>query len=290
MKVRQFSNLAKFKAELEKAIALRNDIDVKLGDLEAEIVRQLKILNTTYSYPRKTEITDKDYTFENVKVENFDCVVTIQDKFIKKEVGTNFNKLLANKDAIMCKSNDFILCIDNLGRLLRINLNNIPVTATGNRGVYIPSYCEIADNFSIIDYGVMQPRSVNYMYKDGYVSVMNYGQYCGNKKITKVTTSGVPECTNLICGRFDDSYDYIYVMTNRKRFAFMPNEFLRKSSTARTKFVNGLKKDEFIVGCKGLSKEDVVRIMPNFMEHVSKLDTLKDTEIFDKDYFINIKN
>lgn len=289
MKVRQFSQLEKYKAKLADFIAYRDEIDVKLNDLEAEIVRQLKVLNTKYSFPRKTVITDKDYTFENVKAESFDVTVTIQDKFIKKEVYSNISKYLTNKSAVHCKSDDFIICIDDLGRLLRINLSNIPVTPTGNRGVYIPSYCEIADNFNIIDYDVMQPKNVNYMYKDGYVSAMNYGQYCGNKKITKVTTSGVPDQTGIICGKFNDDYDYIYVMTNLQRFAFIPNEFLHKSSTARTKFVGGLRKNEYILGCKGMSATDVMHVMPNFMEHTTKLEKLKPNEIFDKDYFASIK-
>lgn len=288
MKLRKFSQLENFRKQLKGAIENRDHIKYVLSDLEAEIVRQLKHLDATYSFPRKTEITSVDYEFTEVKAESFKCIVTVKDKFIVKEALNASTKLLADKRAVECMSDDFILCIDDLGRLLRINLANIPVTPTGNRGVYIPAYCNIADNFNIVDYGAMRERVVDYMYTDGYVSTMNYGQYCGNKKITKVTTSGVPAQTGMICGRFSEDDEYIYVLTTEGRFVFMPNEFIHKSSTARTKFIGGLHKNETIRGCKGVKGEDLLRVMPNFMEHTEKLSTLGANEIFNGEYLAKL--
>lgn len=278
LKIRALGSLSKAQAKLTAAAQSKTEIETALKDLDAVIIGQLTELKGKYQFPRRTVVTKTDYTFDDTPVEEvFDVFVDIQDKFISKERETDFNR---TKAGFHCKSNDRISLIDNKGRLIRVSLSDIPLTATGTKGIYIPSYANIPDDFSLIDADVIENKKVGYVYSDGFASVLNLGEWVDTQRSTKLSTNGMPETVPLICGKYSLDTPMLYLCTDKGRFCFVPTSAIKeKSRTARTRIATP-NAEEKITTVVSVSLEMASQILPTYVHHLMKFEFLHKGEEF----------
>lgn len=276
MKLRAFADASKAIKTLESLKAAKQETEVALSDIGAVIIKQLENLSLTYSFPRRTTVTSVDYTFEEEQPEAFKCVVKIEDKFVRKFTENRINE---NDSGIHCMSDATVLLIDSKGRLLRLYIDNIPLTSAGGRGLYIPNYCELPDDFEIIDSMVVEPVVYNYVYSDGFVSSLNLAEWVGGQRRVKCTQNGISSAANLIMARFNPTDEYLYICTNLGRFCFVKNDFKVKNRTARTRLVN-VKDGEHITYSKGITALMMMNAIPNYTKYMGKLRYLDRADTF----------
>lgn len=285
MKLRSFSVRGDRSAYLENLKNRKVELENDLADLDKVIVRQLKELNSTYSFPRLTQITDEDYEFEKpekvtVKAEAVPVVVVVDGKFVKKIRLTRGTEHL---EGIRCKSDDVISFIDTQGRLLRVALENIPFVSEKERGVYLPVYLEVEDDFDIVCYDLIEDKKVGYVYSDGFASVVDYSEWVDSKRATRITHKGVSPLASLIVGEIDFSKNYLLLITKNGRFGFVSTEFKHKHRTARTKLVN-VKPDDEIVTVVSLNYKDIMNLVSAPEKYMGKLSLLAHGDTFNSEY------
>lgn len=287
MKLRSFSNVSSKMKHLEELKKKKAEIERDLKDVKQVIVRQLRELNKKYSFPRRTQVTHEDIVFDKVEVikpEPVPVVVVIDGKFIKKMKKDIFSKDLPG---IHCMSDDVISFIDTKGRLLRVNLENIEFAGRNDKGVYLPVYLEVEDDFDIVAYDLVEDKQVGYVYADGFVSVVDYGEWVDSKRLTRITTNGVSPLAHLIVGEIDLSKAYVLLITKSGRFGFAPTNFKRKHRTARTKLINVKEGDE-IVTVVSLDYPDVLRIVSRPENYLGKLKLLSGEDTFNSEYLAEL--
>lgn len=263
---------------------LNHDIDY-VYDVIAE---QLKRVNKSYTFARRTEATTEDYTFEKeekvVKPDPVAVEVYINDKFIKKTMSAKW--LNNTNSSITCMSDDIISFIDNKGRLLRVYLEQLPFMSTSDAGVYLPSYLGTEDDFSVVSYNLIEDKKIGYLFEDGFVAVVDYAEWCNMQKCTKITTRGISDSADKIIHEIDFDKEYFLVYTEKGRVGVYSIEnFKQKHRTARTRLA-GFKQDDNIIAAVSLNMMDVMNNLTNFNMYVDTLAKLKkgdslNTEIFE---------
>lgn len=285
-------NLSDSRSVLAKLNGLKSDkatILSNLADLPSYIVSQLMSLNVKYSYPRKTEITHKDYVFSDVvtqvvKAEPIDVIVQLDKKFIKK---MKCDPTTSNLEGLRCKSNDVISYIDNQGRLLRVHLENIDFHSTRDKGLYLPVFLGIDDDFEIVVEELISDKKVGYLYSDGYVGVVNYSEWTDSKRATKITYNGVSPLSGGIVGDFDFSKNYLVVFTRKGKFGFVELDFKEKHRTSRTKLID-VKKDDELTSCFSASYVDLLNLVSSPESYMGKLSLLSSEDSFNSEYLANL--
>ena len=265
--------LANAKSELE-------NINKYLDDLDSYIVNELTNLNKMYRFPRKTEITHIDYNQAKGEEEVYDVDVTINDKFVSKVRASEYGL------GIKCKSNDTIIAMDSLGRLLKVNLKDIPETSTKSLGTYIPSLLKLKDDFQIVNYKLAEKVTESYLYSDGCVSVIDYSEWCDAKKGRKVINNGFPT-PELLFAKFDTSKPYCIIQTNLGRLGIISTKFLVKGRMARTRFVK-LKPTETIISYIPVTQLELPVITPMFTKYMDRLITF-DAEDFNVSHYNKVE-
>lgn len=263
-KIRSLASPHKAQASLASAKNELLEIDKKLADLDGYIVSELKSLNRTYKFPRKTEITTVDYNQVAVEEEVYDVGVTINDKFISKVRALNGVAV-----GIQCKSDDVIVVMDNQGRIIKIPLKDIPETSSKSVGTYIPTYLKLKDDFQIVNYSLCEARKEAFLYNDGCVSVIDYGEWATNKRGKRVINSGYP-ASECLFSKFDTTKGYCILQTNFNRVAIMPTTFIEKGRMARTRFVK-LKAGEVIETYIPIDQQDLPTVCPMFIKYSGKM-------------------
>lgn len=243
-------------------IELKARKDETLSDLDRVseiIVEELKQLNKKYKYPRRTEVTEKDYVFEvqkgKVKPEAFAVVVIVDGKFIKKLKSTPTNQKLDG--AIKCMSDDTISMLDDRGRLIRVQVEHLDMVTDREKGTYIPLYLgEEDDNYTILDVEVVKNKKIGYMYRDGYAAIIDFNEWYSAKRKTKLTPDGLaPKFINIYLGNFRMDRPYIIFLTKKGKLGVTTTEFLEKSRRARTKLIHVGKGDEIVRLCSASEKD-----------------------------------
>lgn len=280
MKLKQFTGLGNRKRTLEGFIAERNSIISDIENVDGVILRQLKDLNTRYSFPRGTEVTTEDYEFEKsnvvIKAQATPVIVRIDGKFITKLHDTVVNSKV---DGIRCMSDDVISFIDTQGRLLRVSLENLEFGRDTDRGEYLSAYLDIEDDYEIVAYDVISEKKVGFVYSDGFASVLDYNEWYRGKRTTRITMNGVSPLAELIIGEVDFSKEYVLLMTKKGRFGFVRSDFKQKNRTARTKLVT-MKKGDPIVTAISVTYPQVLQLVENPSKYVDKLDFLTGGDVF----------
>lgn len=286
MKIRQFSGIGNKLSRLQGLKDAKLAVEKDLTDVKGVIVRELRELNAKYKIPRKTEITTEDYVFEKsenviVKAEAVPVSVIVDGKFIKK---VRINRANENTiEGIRCMSDDIISFIDNYGRLLRVALENIDFVTEKDRGVYLPVYLEVEDDFEVMAYELIQDKKVGYVYSDGFASVLDYNEWVDSKRTTRITTNGVSPLASLIIGEIDFEKNYLLMFTKSGKFGFASTEFKHKHRTARTKLVP-VRGDDEIVTVISLSYKDILNIVPAPEKYMDKLSLLAHGDTFNTEY------
>jgi hypothetical protein len=134
-------------------------------------------------------------------------------------------------------------------------------------------------DFEIIDYDKVEPVLYEYIYSDGYASVLNLNEWVGLKRNTRVTQNGMPLDGNTIVGKITPNDEVIYVVTDKGGYGLAMNDFKVKNRTARTKIIN-LRKDEKITGVRGLSLQQATMLSSMATAHFGKTLNLIEGEMF----------
>jgi DNA gyrase subunit A len=291
MKLRQLSGLD---AKLRKLQGYRDEkalLETELQDISKVVIRKLKQVNSRYSFPRQTEITEVDYEFETskntqIKAAPTPTLVVIDGKFIKK---IRHMPTTDHIDATFrCKSDDIISFIDDKGRLLRVNLDSLDFVSDKDRGVYLPAYLEVEDDFEVLCHELVEEKTVGYVYSDGYASVIDYSEWVDNKRTTRMTPNGISQHANLLMGEIDFTKAYVLLMTNTGKFGFVSSDFKHKNRTARTKIVD-VKNGEVITFAMSISSQDMLRLVNAPMKYVGKLSLLSHGDVFNGDLFDSLQ-
>lgn len=287
MKLKNFSGLDAKLRHLQGLRDQKSSLEYDLEHVSDVITRQLKDINSRYSFPRQTEVTEVDYEFETsrnavVKAAPTPTLVVIDGKFVKKI------RHMPTTDHIQadyrCMSDSIISFIDDKGRLLRVNLDMLDFVNERDRGVYLPAYLEVEDDFEIICHELIEDKTVGYVYSDGFASVVDYSEWLESKRTTRMTPNGVSTYANLIIGEVDFSKAYILLMTNTGKFGFVSSDFKRKNRTARTKIVD-VKNGDFITLAVSISSQDMLRLVNAPMKYVGKLSLLSYEDTFNDEVF-----
>ena len=285
MKIRQFTRVGENKTKLNKRLATKADLENRLADIDSVIVSQLKEINARYKFPRQTDVTTDDYDFDNftkvtVKPEPVETLLVVDNKFVKK-----LRKAYtpANISGLTCKSDDIISFIDDTGRLLRLNLDNIEFTTPNERGAYLPVVLELEDDFEIVAYEVIEDKKIGYVYSDGYASVVDYSEWVNVKRITRMTELGVSPLASTMVAQFDFSKDYLLILTKEKLFGFAPVDFKQKNRTARTKLIP-LKAGDEVETVVPLSYQDILTLVTSPERYMNKTSTLSYEDTMDYEY------
>lgn len=282
------SSLSGVASKENKLVSLRMtkaQLEQDLANVRGVIVRELKELDSKYSFPRNTEVTEEDYNFEAkkdiiVKAEPVPVFVEVDGKFIKK---MHMNPFLQNEEGIKCMSDDVISFIDNKGRLIRVDLENLPFMSETERGVYLPVYLETEDDFDLIAYDLIEDKKVGYVYSDGFASVVDYSEWVNAKRTTRITNNGVSPLSSLIVGEFDFTKEYLLIMTEKNLFGFVTTDFKEKHRTARTKIIN-VKKDDKIVTVVPVTYSEMLKLVTNPEKYRGKLSLLDHGDTFDVEF------
>lgn len=253
------------KAEQQAVFALEN--------IPAVIVSQLGDLNRKYGaeFARKTEITDKDYIFEKkekevIVAESASIMLEVNGKFIKKMRSFGYS---TSKDAVQCMSDDTLALIDSKGRILRVYLENLEYVSSSDRGVYLPVFLGIPDDFEVMCAEIVDDVERCYMFNDGYVGVVNFGEWKNSSRHVRVLENGFSELAANLIGEVDLSKPYVYVQTKGGKCGFFQTVFKHKSRTARTKLFTV--KNDVVTMCISLSMTDYLNASDNSVKYTGKL-------------------
>lgn len=279
-------NREKRQKELERLIEKRKYLEVSLSDVKSVIVAQLKELNKKYVTPRKTEVTDVDYNYEKeevvvVKSEPVPVRFVLEDKFMKKLQPSDENEGVG----IDCMSDSIITIIDNQGRLLRVEVDKVPFCKDTDRGTYLSVFLDIEDNFDVVCYDLTEDKEKAFVYKDGYISVIDYGEWSNLQRVSKIVQKGISSEAGLIMAELDLKTSHILVLTNEGRLGFASLDFKRKNRTARSKIIEGLNESEYITKVIPLNENVMFDLIGNFEDYLGKVGTLNDCNSFNSELY-----
>lgn len=251
----------------------RAKVEEDLTNVRGVIVRELKELNKKYKFPRRTEITDTDYIFDNsvkkVKEDAYPVAVIIDGMFIKKVKATPTN--LKEEGAIKCMSDSIISLMDKEGNLMRVQVEQLDFSTAREKGMYIPNYIDVDFKQEIIDIEVIKNKKKGFLFEDGYASVIDFNEWAKAKRVTKVTEKGVgTKHMDKLVGPFRMDRDYLIIRTEKDKLIIIKTDFIIKGRKARTKLVRVGKGDKIVDMCSAhedeISKivEDIERFATGF--------------------------
>lgn len=277
-----FKSISNIKNKEKKLSELKVQEQILIGkidNIDKVICDQLREINRKYGKERKTTIGTDDYVYnkaEKAKPEAVKCYVIINDKFIKK------CQVRIDNKAIECMSDSNILFIDSKARMLRLDLSEIEFYR-GGTGVYLPVALGIDDDFRIIDYRLEQHQKSVYFYRDGYVSVVDWGSRMDSKKKYKVYQRAVSPYVESAFSYLPNK-PYVVCLTTNRKIGVASTNFTEKTASARTKIIDIDRDDEIWYAC-GATLEELLRLCPSFSKYMNKCKRLKAGDTFDIEYF-----
>lgn len=230
----------------EEIASLTKDID----NIDDVIIRDMNRLKATYGseLSRRTEVTDSDYNFENVKsskelestyIDDSDCCFTVSKNFVKKE---RFHTPTDSDEFVIDgKANDTLLAFDNRGRILRIYCEDLPYNGQFDTGVYIPKYCNLneTDDYEIIYVCRLTGENLMLLYKDGNVGFVDTSEWLQNNRRVKVLEKGISAaCADKLGVVFHEGTipEILFVTDNTGRIGWVyTSDLKRKDRTAKTR-------------------------------------------------------
>ena len=192
-----FNNGGRYLNRYNDLMGMKNNYENWLKNIDKYIIDELRnyIKTKGKSFPRKTEITYKDYKFSVIRSHEMEdtsfCYYYLRkDNFLFKTRST------ISEDGMVCKfsgvANSLIIGFDNFGRVIRIPGLEVPY---GNEGLYIPKFLNVPDDpdhqYKVTYLTVCDGRSFYLLYRDGFIGKFNTGDFV-DKKRTKVVLNGVP--------------------------------------------------------------------------------------------------
>ena len=247
MRVRQFADGKGCKKKYMALVREEQHLKKYLKDIDAVIISQLEQLNAKYTIARRTTVVTDDYSFGHLEKYEKERAQAEKSKKCYAVIDGLFIKRTASKpdfDCIQCTADQHILAIDNLGRILRIPLQQVTECSASAVGSYIPKLLGIDDNFKILQYMLMEPTDVDFLYADGYAAHLDMREWTGTKRITRVSEKGlgVYHAAYLLTA-INRNYPYMLCITEKKAYGIFSTTFEYKSRKAATKLGSVAKGD-----------------------------------------------
>ena len=260
--------------------------EADLANVEGRIIRELEELNKKYKFPRRTEITTEDYTFDEVKKskpEPIPVLVQCNGMFIKKLKNIPTNAALDG--VVKCMSDGMISYLDSKGRLLRVQLDQIDFNTANEKGTYLPRYFGDDKEFEILDIAVVANKKMGYMYEDGFIAVIDYNEWYSAKRKLKITEDGLaPKFIDMLVGRVRLDRGYIVIKTKKGKMAILESKFIEKKRTARTKLIR-LGKDDKIVEVTSMLEENLAELFTDPERFKGALRVVNKKDGFNKEFY-----
>lgn len=191
-----------------------------LEDLNTYIYNDLTEIENKYAnlYPRKTEVTFKDYKFvkreEVVKVDDSYCgYVLYKDGTLQKVSSTEgYEELDSVAQVISGRANSMLVGFDYVGNLIRVYGDELSYGK-----INLPTYLGVAglvDDYRVMYLTVADGSRKRLLYRDGRMSVLDTGEFLGKKQRKRLIRNGVPEDVNtMLVEVFDEEEldEYLYV-------------------------------------------------------------------------------
>ena len=262
----KLSDSGVFKKEYEELASKVRVNESIIEDATDAIISDLERVRGKYSsYKRKTDVTDIEYEFsENDNeeiIDNSPCYVLIKENFIKKVTTSSFFKEENYDCVIETRANETLVGIDNMGRVVRVYLKDIPYTASSELGTYIPTYLGLEDS-DVLWIQELDSSKKMLMYNDGRVGFLDLEEWYGNTRCVKVIENGVSSEVDKLIGVFDVP-ESIIIQTTAGKFAIEYTKNIPVKSRTARKMVFKLADGERIVNYAPLSIEESLRVLKN---------------------------
>lgn len=285
---RSISNVKQKQDHLNGLYESKKSIESDLANIEGVICSQLREINNQYSgsCKRKTLITTKDYTFakDEVQEDIYPVTVFINDNFIKK-VKSAYVPTAVMAKGLQCLSNESIFVCDTEGRILRVDMKDLPDGNIGDRGTYIPRMFNLPEGSNVIFADKEQDSEVTFLYSDGFASVFHLGEWMNMRRKARIVQNGISPYAKYIIGLLDqqEEYPYVAIWTTGGKFGFIDTNFKHKSRTARTRVIDmGNDSIKYFIPCTENELFKLVADPDKFMGVAKKV---KIEDEFNADYF-----
>ena len=254
-RLNDFRDGGKYVEEFRRAQAEINEIEGNLKDIDGLIVRQLDSISQDkkLSHVRKTEISNKDYNFENSEVEqevyvdNTQCYYMIKDNFIRKYRFES--QVPKGVEFMVASASTTLVGIDNRGRVIRIYCKDIPYTNNNDIGTYIPKYLGLdeTDDYQVLYLDELNGSKKVIIYNDGFVGFLDTMEWYESKKQMRVVERGIDNANaSKVAGVVDyEPNAMLYVVDNAGRLSYCYIDEIKQMNRTARKKVFELKK-----GCK----------------------------------------
>lgn len=197
-----FNNGGRYAKRLEELKESQKYYNNSLAHPDLYIINELEDLKKFKAgqYERKTQVTYTDYKFS--KMYNTDeledesyCVWSLRkDGFLMKTRDFQKDKFEEGEILTECEgqANSILIGFDNFGRILRVIGSEIPFTAYGENGVYMPKYFDASfqEDYRVLYLGLLDGTKRMLVYRDGYIGFFDTAEYYGKKNI-KCISNGV---------------------------------------------------------------------------------------------------
>lgn len=272
-KARTFKNGGRYRNEYEGIVSEVEMLQGYLKDLKSVIYNQLQEIKKTLgtSLTRRTQITSTDYDFtlmeerENEVVKDYnEYTYVYRDGFLRKlRYYTPDDRDEVVLTGYGC---DVIIGIDNLGQVIRVYCEHLPVDSSSDLGTYLPKYLGMdeVEGYDILwldKFDATQEKML--IYNDGYVGFLDESEWSEVSRQVRVVKRGVsPEVENkllYVC----DIPEYLAVFDSDWRFSFTHmGQVKHKHRTARTSVFN-IKKGNYITYVGLLNQQQALTVVKN---------------------------
>lgn len=241
-----FKDGGKYRQQYNDMITKIQSIENDIKNIDQVIINQLKRLKSTYGakFPRRTEVTNKDFEFATVEeVETKDtntCAYEFKNGFLRKlRFSVDSSDAEFSFEGLAC---DTLIAVDNRGRVLRVYCEDLPYNNNADMGIYLPRYFgfDETEDYRIKWIGVLDGSTKMIIYKDGNIGFLDTSEWTDVKRQVKVLETGIaPSVAHLIGAVVEDIPEMLFVTDTNGKLGFAyTNSIKRKDRTAKTRVFN----------------------------------------------------
>lgn len=287
-----FNNGGKYARRYNELVELKKEYEGYIADVDSYIYNDLEDLKKTRScyFARKSEETYVDYRFSRISDSEIEddspCVYTLySDGFLTKTRDS-----ISDGREVVCvvraQANSTLIGFDCYGRLLRVYGLDIPFTARGEHGEYLPRYFDVEgyDDYRVMYLGLLDGSKRMLVYRDGFVGFLDTSEWVGKKKIRVVSRGVDVSVYNSLVEVIEekDIPEYLVVAEDsgkKVRFGIALVSGIREASRkSRAKVFSGSNIDIRYVA--GMGYMELLQFMEEPLHYVDRLKPLGDRKIY----------
>jgi len=264
----------KFATQYEASKEELRNIETKLSDLDKTIRDQIVRLKEVYgsNLPRMTEVTTIDYEFESEKEEPIkdtsSCVYAVKNNFLKK---LKYVDMSSEYDfQFEGTASDTLVAFDNLGRVLRINGQDIDIMSPAEMGLYLPRFLAMGDvpeDYRVMWMGVVDGSEKTLIYNDGTVGFLDTSEWLESNRQVRVLKNGVNSEAGNVVAVLDELPEALVALDSQGGIGWVDTSTIKhKFRTARTR-VWSLRKGTVLAGLCCCSLVDVTVMLNNMSNY-----------------------